>query len=521
MNKYSVLLVDDEESIRVAIRYTLQKAGYDVTVAESGEEAIGKLTDNHFDIVVTDLIMEGMDGIEVLKKALSLCPDILVTIITGHGSLPSAVDALRLGAFDYMLKPCSNDELLFRMGKCVEKLESQRKLKEKNLQILKLSKAAEQSPATIMITDAQGIIEYVNPYFAQLTGYTPEEAIGKNPRFLKSGEHSQDFYKGLWDTITSGKLWRGEFHNKKKNGELYWELTSISPIKNLEGVITNFIAVKGDITERKQMEEQMLISRKDLEKALSDLRQTQSVLVRSEKLACIGTLSAGVAHEILNPLNIISIMVQNELMGDLPDKTRETLKEILLQVKRATKITNNLRMFAHQKKDEVGAVDIHKLFDKTATLIERDLNLDNINIVKNYDPNLPVIYADEDKLAQIFLNLLTNSRDSMKGRKNNSITIKTQTVKDGVKIIFSDTGPGIPGEITHKIFDPFFTTKEPGQGTGLGLSLVHSFIESHGGAIHVESKEGKGTTFVIFLPIKNKTKVDHNVFEQVKNDGSD
>ncbi|MFQ5672908.1 MAG: sensor histidine kinase [Nitrospinales bacterium] len=233
-----------------------------------------------------------------------------------------------------------------------------------------------------------------------------------------------------------------------------------------------------------------------------ELEKAQSVLLRNEKLTSIGTLCAGVAHEILNPLNIIGTIIQLERLNGLPESTMENLNKMLGQVKRATKITNNLRMFAHQKKDELGFVDIHKLFDESATLIEHDLNLDNIVINRVYDENLPKIYADEDKLAQVFLNLLNNARDAMENRTQNTITIQTKAMKHCVEIRFSDNGPGIAPDIVNKIFDPFFTTKKPGKGTGLGLSLIHSIIENRGGTIHVKSKMGKGTTFIIKIPVE-------------------
>ncbi len=256
-------------------------------------------------------------------------------------------------------------------------------------------------------------------------------------------------------------------------------------------------------TEGKRQEEALRKGNEELKQALGELQKTQSLLVRQEKLASIGTLSSGVCHEILNPLNIMSATIQVMKLDEHPLEVNENLDVIMEQIQRATKITNNLRMFAHQKEAEIKPVDIHDLFDKTATLIEHDLELDNIMINRSYDPDLSLVYADEDQLTQVFLNLLNNAKDAMKGRQESSLTVQTKALDTEVEIRFIDTGTGIPDKLLDKIFDPFYTTKDPGKGTGLGLSIIHSIIEKHNGTIKVESEEGKGTTFVILLPTEN------------------
>lgn len=255
-----------------------------------------------------------------------------------------------------------------------------------------------------------------------------------------------------------------------------------------------------DITERKIYERKLEIANDELKAALEQVRQTQAVLMRSEKLAAVGTLSAGVAHEILNPLNIISTICQLLLLDERRGKVYESLNEIILQIQRAAKITNSLRMFAREHKMDIAPVDLQQLFEHTAKLMERDLNLDNIFVDRQYDANAPLIMADADQLAQVFMNLLTNARDVLQPRRGGMITVTTKGAENGVKFIFHDNGPGMPEDVVDRIFDPFFTTKEPGKGTGLGLSVVHRIIEDHGGTIAVETKEGEGTCFTIFLP---------------------
>jgi PAS domain S-box-containing protein len=271
------------------------------------------------------------------------------------------------------------------------------------------------------------------------------------------------------------------------------------PIFDKKGKVTQIIEYRLDITERKKAEQALRDSKDELQKALDNLRIAQQVAIRQEKLASIGTLASGVAHEILNPLNIIGTLAQVMQLEKIPPSMRENLDEMLAQIKRATKITNNLRTFSHQHAFEVSMVDVHALFDKTAALLEHDLNLDNVQVERHYAPDLPRIEADEDQLAQVFLNLVSNARDAMlSGDKR--IIIETRAKDGGVEIRFSDTGPGIGVDEIGKIFDPFFTTKDPGRGTGLGLWIVYSIIENHCGTIRVESEKGKGAQFVIFLP---------------------
>lgn len=292
-------------------------------------------------------------------------------------------------------------------------------------------------------------------------------------------------------------------HRDKNGGEINVGLYGF-PIFDHKGGVHKMIEYAVDITEQKRAEKELRKSNAELQNALEQLRKAHDVLARSEKLTLIGTLASGVAHETLNPLNIISTIVQMMQMEETSKETRENLDEIMVQVRRAVKIMNDIRMFAHQKVEERVPLDMHTLFDKTAALMERDLSLDNISIKREYATDLPLIYGDEDKLAQVFLNLLKNARDAMKWGKNNRITVQTGTVEGGVEIRFSDTGTGIPPKILSHIFDPFFTTKDPKQGTGLGLSLVQSIIENHGGAIRAESEEGKGAAFIIALPVRRE-----------------
>ena len=265
--------------------------------------------------------------------------------------------------------------------------------------------------------------------------------------------------------------------------------------------------LRSDIAGRIRNEEAARRANEDLKAAMANLEKATSTLVRQEKLASIGTLSAGVAHEILNPLNIIGTIVQLMQMDECSAKMKENLAEIMTQIRRAATIANNLRMFAQQKRSEAVALDVHALFDQTVSLLQHDLNQENITVEKDYGQDLPLIFAGHDQLAQVFLNLINNARQALREVKDGGkklITIKTRAFPGTVEISLSNNGPRIPEDIIGKIFDPFFTTKDPNKGTGLGLSIAHTFVQVFGGTIGVQNQEVEGVTFIITLPTTDK-----------------
>ncbi len=379
-------------------------------------------------------------------------------------------------------------------------------LKQTEERVHMLSQAVEQSPVTVVITDTKGNIEYVNRKFCESTGYHFSEVIGKNPRILNSGEKTDEEYRELWKTITSGNEWNGEFHNKKKSGELYWENASISAIRDKEGHIAHFLGVKEDITEKK----------------ISDqaLQESKAKLAVSYKMASLGRLTAGIFHEILNPVNIISSHIQLLLMeAEKGSKTEDDLKSIQEEIQRIVKITDGLLRFSRIGTSEAEEVDLNDLLERTIAILEPDMKLESIRFVRSFADNLPYVIGSSDELRQVFLNLITNAGDSMMP-DGGTITVKTCLVeseemkiaglgtkhpglkKDFVMVTFEDTGCGLDNHQLDRIFEPFFTTKKEGQGTGLGLSLSYNIIENHSGDLHVESEKGKGTKFIISLPVK-------------------
>jgi len=366
---------------------------------------------------------------------------------------------------------------------------SWRKASEQRLR--QLSRAVEQSPISVVITDTEGNIEYVNPKFTAVTGYTFREAIGRNPHILKSGETPPEAYKTLWDTITSGREWRGEFHNKKKNGELFWEAASICPIIDESGEITHFLAVKEDITERKQMEEKFL---------------------RSQRMESIGALAGGMAHDLNNIL--APIMMSASLLRE--SNSEDTREHLLVGIEEAAQrganIVNQVLTFARGVKGVRTVLSVQSLAAQVGQIVKEAFPK-SITFSLSLSDTLWNITGDPTQLHQVLLNLCMNARDAMLKGGTLSFTAENCEVdstfafmapeaKPGryVKFVVSDSGEGIPKEILHRIFEPFFTTKELGKGTGLGLSTAIGIIRSHGGFVTVTSAPAQGTTFHVFLP---------------------
>lgn len=413
-----------------------------------------------------------------------------------------------------------------------------------------LSVAVEQSPASIVITDTSGTIQYVNKKFTDVTGYTFAEAVGQNPRILKSGESDDTVYKKLWETITAGGEWIGEFHNKTKFGELYWELAHISGIKDENGVVTSFLAVKEDITRQKHVEqlrvhlERELRSRnEELEKTLAEMKRIQEGLIQSEKMASIGLLTAGIAHEINNPLAFVSSNLNRfkeyfEDVSALLDGWRELGKTLpadgaaaqplaelrskeeqidldfvkedfgtLMQHSRSgadriKSIVEQLRGFSHMS-DAVGsAADINKALEDSVTLSWNEIKY-KATVNKEYG-EIPPVSCNLGELKQVFVNLLVNAAHAVEPM--GLITLRTSVCDDYVVVEITDTGCGIPAENLPRIFDPFFTTKPVGKGTGLGLWISATIIQKHAGTISVKSTVGAGSTFTIRLPYREKGK---------------
>ncbi|MEI8207515.1 MAG: PocR ligand-binding domain-containing protein, partial [Kiritimatiellales bacterium] len=362
--------------------------------------------------------------------------------------------------------------------------------KKNQAELTRLSTAIEQASEVIMVTDTAGIIQYGNPAFETISGYSREEALGKSTQILESGKHDAAFFYNLWQTISSGKTWEGRFINKRKNGELYTEDAVISPVRDPSGIITGHVAVKRDITKELVQEEQY--------------RQSQ-------KMDAIGQLTGGIAHDFNNILQAVlgfSEILLKRLNKDSME--HQDALEIQKAAKRAAEMTRQLLAFSRKQSVELKRIDLNATVRDTEVLLRLLLG-DRTKLTFVPHPALHEIYADHSQLTQILMNLALNARDAMPD--GGHLTITTENAAFGpqaaaeipeaepgsfVCLSVADTGCGMSREVKDHLFEPFFTTKEVGHGTGLGLSVVYGIVKQSKGWIHVDSEEGRGTTLKIY-----------------------
>jgi PAS domain S-box-containing protein len=370
--------------------------------------------------------------------------------------------------------------------------------RKQEAQLRQRAMVIDQAAESIMITDEKGDIQYVNPAFEQITGYPKEEVSGQNPRILKSGNQGTGFYRRLWETIRTGKTWRGRFVNRKKDGVLFTQEGTVTPVLDSSGQIVNYVAVMLDISEDILMEEQ---------------------LSSAQRMEAIGTLAGGIAHDfnnILFPMVGLSELLQEDLPENSP--LQDHVSGILKSGMRARDLVKQILSFSRQDKMEPKAVRLQMIVKEVLKLMRASLP-STITINEDVRDDCPPVLADPTQIHQIVMNLITNAFHAMEetgGELKITLTReKIEAVKidnfkgsikeDGVCITVSDTGKGMEKDVCDRIFEPYFTTKAKGKGTGLGLSVVHGIVEKHDGFIRVESRPGSGTTFRIILPCLTDT----------------
>jgi two-component system NtrC family sensor kinase len=500
-----ILLVEDDPDHVLLIESSFIKHGnkFQLSIVDNLKDAFKNIVNT--DLIISDLNLSDGNGKVILQDKF-IKENIPVIIMTSFGGEEIVVDLMKAGAADYVLK---SNQAFMKLPETAENVNKLWKLREERKKAdderKKLTIAIDYSPDAIVITDSFGIIEFVNPSFEKITGYSKKEVIGKTPSVLNSGRQDEKFYKNLWETIKTGNTWKGTFINKKKDGELYEEEAAISPVLNEQGLIANFVAVKRDISERIQMENQ---------------------LRHAQKMESVGTLAAGIAHEINTPLQyltdntmfikdsflqfipIIDKIVKFNIAGsfdleNIKELIPTSIEESISGLKVVREIVAAMKNFSHPGKADKQYADINKAINSTVT-ITRNVWKYTSEVKTNLDEKLPKVKCHLGDINQVILNMITNASDAIgeEGAKG-VIEISTSVEGDFVLIKISDTGGGIPEELKEKIFQPFFTTKDVGKGTGQGLAISYDIIiNKHHGSIDIDTKKGIGTTFIIKLPIE-------------------
>jgi two-component system cell cycle sensor histidine kinase/response regulator CckA len=369
----------------------------------------------------------------------------------------------------------------------------QRKSSEEQTLVLRTALASAANG--IVITDRSGRIVFVNEALCRLTGFTAREVLGQKPSILRSGAHDEQFYTDLWRTVLAGQVWRGEITNRRKDGTQYLEDMTITPVRDATGKLTHFIAIKQDITEQRNLQQQLL---------------------QAQKMESVGRLAGGIAHDFNNLLQAITGF-SSILLGELGegDPRRSDVEEIDRAAQRAVALTRQLLAFSRKQKMELAPINLSAVLQGTEKMLRRLIGED-IKLATETSPQLPLVRADAGQLEQIIVNLAVNARDAMPqgGQLTlaaRAVTLEAHTLPAAaearpgpfVRLDIRDTGSGMPPHVRERLFEPFFSTKGPGRGTGLGLAVVYGIVRQHEGFIDVDTAPGRGTAFSIYLPVSS------------------
>ena len=367
---------------------------------------------------------------------------------------------------------------------------TQRKQVENRLRLL--ATAVEQAGDAVAITDTEGTIDYVNPAFGRITGYTPSEVVGQNIGLLRSERHHGALERQIREALGAGRTWTGRLTHRKKDGTHYEADATVSPVRDQTGVVTHYVLVQRDATRQHDLEEQ--------------LRQSQ-------KMEAVGQLAGGVAHDFNNI--VTGILGLTDLLAEQLDDRAEALQdlaEIQKLGERAAKLTHQLMAFSRRQPLEPRALDLNELVSDSSVMLRRLIGED-VAFTAPAAPELGHVHADPGQIEQVLMNLVLNARDAMPD--GGTLEIQTADVMLGremngdhvwvepgpyVMLAVTDTGCGMEKDTCRRVFEPFFTTKEAGRGTGLGLATVYGIVRQHHGYIHASSKVGHGTTFRVYLP---------------------
>jgi len=370
------------------------------------------------------------------------------------------------------------------------------KLRLAEAQYLKLSSAVEQSPVGIIITDAEGRVQYVNPKYTEASGRSLEDILDQNTDVLRDGHRDEASYRAMMDAVKAHRQWHGELVSQRAGGGQVWESVQVSSLRNPAGEITNLLCLREDITERKRLEH--------------ELRQSQ-------KMESLGTLAGGIAHDFNNLLAIINGYADFCLNhSNDPAQARKSLQEIYRAAQRASGLVRQILTFSRKNEVRYAPFDLnHQVKELVALLAETFPR--TVSFEVQLADKLPALFADQSQIQQILLNLCVNARDAMPHGGTITVTTRLHSGAEfpnamGVDprrtyacLRVTDTGTGITPEVRARLFEPFFTTKPGSSGTGLGLAVVYGVVTSHKGFIEVESAPGAGSAFIVGLPLAEET----------------
>jgi PAS domain S-box-containing protein len=498
MKPYRILIVDDDPNILNSISTLLIDEDFVVSTVENGEKAVELLKNGNFDLVLTDLVMGKVDGIDVLKVAKEQNSDTRVIILTGFREMNSAIDSLRLKADDFLLKPCESDELLLRMSNCLNQLDLIRKNRKIELELKKSEERyrnlVECTHDLIWSMDLYGNYSFSNKAVIKFLGYEPEEIVN-NKIFSKiHPDEMKQIIEMYKKSIKEKCGWKNVvirwFH---KDGSIRLLESTATPVFDSDDQLRGFNGIDRDVTMKKRMEDEML---------------------NTKKLESIGILTKGIAH---NFNNILAIILGNtELSLDIVPKWNPVYDNLQIMKNaswRASDLVKQLKTFSRYNDQKLESVNIGEIINESNGLLRSKIP-GTIEIRYDIQTTDETILSDPVLLNQILMNLCLNSSDAIENTVGlieisaKKVFIDNNAANDHIELkrgnyiqlVVKDSGTGIDPSIIDQIFDPFFTTKDKGNGFGMGLAVVHGIVKYHKGAIRVDSKPGKGAAFTIYFP---------------------
>lgn len=501
MKQARVLVVDDETGIVEGLKDWLELNNHQVYTAASGIEALEILDAHTVDIMITDLRMPGMGGLELLSKVPKAQDGLCSIVLTGHGDLSNAIKSLNSGASAYLLKPVDLDELGIHLQRCKEQVELKRQLV---MSLQNIEGVLNSMADALIVTTPEGKIQTVNRIACEMLGANEQEMLGQS---IESFISLQEIFGsgGLAELIDKGSCASLDTTLSSLDGQKTPVLLSGSVRSDSEGNVTGIILVAKDITDYKHSQKV--------------LREREAQLVHTGRLTAMGEMAAGIAHELNQPLAVIRIWSQS-LGNDVhrgsvsPERVLEATTEIDQQMKRATTIITHMRAFARGESDEPPeATDLAVPTNEALLFFREQFRIHEIELELQIDNDLPPVALHASRFEQVVVNLLSNARHSLDDKKSQDrsfakkILLRLFASADNKKVLLevTDNGVGMSAHDRDRCLEPFFTTKEVGQGTGLGLHIIRGIVQELNGTIQVDSQPEQGATFRIQLPAAPQT----------------
>jgi len=504
MTDNRLLLVDDEEAIIRVLSISLKSDGYTVLPAFSGQEGLQLFEKETPSLVLTDLKMPGMDGLELLKRIKEVNPDTEVIVITGHGDMDSAIEALRLGASDFINKPVKDAALTIALARAKERITMRNQLKAYTTDLEHMCRIATEevrrksdfqdklitsSNDGIVATDESGAIITYNPGAEAIFGYSRFEVVRKmNIENLYPNEVTEEFRQG--------------FRRKRDKRGWGWQEVDI--------ISKDGVRVPTRFSGALLFEQDTVIGSVGFFQDLREIKRLQQELVNSERLAAIGQTTARLAHYIKNILMGLkggTYIVNIGLDKNDTDKLRTGWSMVQRNIGRVSYLVMDLLTYSKEREPDYKSCCPNDIAEDVCELVESKATQNQIVLLRHFDPSIGRVCMDPDAVHRCLLNLVSNALDAclfdLELHKQWQVSVKTELIGDAVRFEVTDNGAGMNDEVREKLFTAFFSTKG-GKGTGLGLLVTQKLVHEHGGNIEVTSEMGKGSTFIMTLPFRKE-----------------